>query len=293
MLPAPSHSTVASIAAMSMAGAVVSSIVNVAVVLLLLPQSSVAVKVTVAIPVAPQSSLKEAKSLLQDTSLHASEALAPPLPLSHVSRSAAFPAPSHSAVASTAAMSMDGAVVSSIVNVAVVLLLLPQSSVAVKVTVAIPVAPQSSLKEAKSLLQVTSLHASEALAPPLLASHASRSAALPTPSHSTVASIAAMSKVGAVVSSMVNVAVVLLLLPQSSVAVKVTVASPVAPQSSLKEAKSLLQVTSPQASEALAPPLLLSHASRSAALPAPSHSTERLEASTSMVGAVVSMTVMV
>ena len=36
---------------------------------------------------------------------------------------------------------MDGAVVSSMVNVAVVSLLLPQSSVAVKVTVTAPVAP--------------------------------------------------------------------------------------------------------------------------------------------------------
>ena len=95
---------------------------------------------------------------------------------------------------------MAGAVVSSIVNVAVVLLLLPQSSVAVKVTVAMPVAPQSSLKAAKSLLQVTSLQASDAIAPPLLASHASRSASLPAPSHSTVASMAAISMAGAVVS---------------------------------------------------------------------------------------------
>ena len=40
---------------------------------------------------------------------------------------------------------IDGAVVSSIVNVAVVVLVLPQASVAVKITVAVPVAPQSSL----------------------------------------------------------------------------------------------------------------------------------------------------
>ena len=213
-------------AAMSMAGAVVSSIVNVAVVLLLLPQSSVAVKVTVAMPVAPQSLLKASKSLLQATSLHASEAMAPPLLASHPSRSAALPAPSHSTVASMAAMSMAGAVVSSIVNVAVVLLLLPQSSVAVKVTVAMPVAPQSSLKAAKSLLQVTSLHASDAMAPPLLASHPSRSAALPAPSHSTVASMAAMSMAGAVVSSIVMVCEQLTevaMLPQASVAVAVNV----------------------------------------------------------------------
>ena len=42
------------------------------------------------------------------------------------------------------------------------------------------------------------------------------------------------SKLGPVVSSMVNVAEVLLLWPHSSTAVKVTVAEPVAPHSSLK-----------------------------------------------------------
>ena len=153
---------------------------------------------------------------------------------------------------------------SSIVNVAVVLLLLPQSSVAVKVTVAAPVAPQSSLNPSKSLLHVTPLHASDAIAPPLLASHASKSAALPAPSHSTVAFIASTSMDGSVLSSMVNVAVVALLLPQASVAVNVTVAAPVAPQSSLNASKSFVHVTSLQPSEAIAPPLLASHASRSA-----------------------------
>ena len=248
---------------------------------------------TVAAPVKPQSSLNASKSFDQVTSLQASEAMAPPLLASHASRSAALPAPSHSTVASIAAMSMVGAVVSSIVIVAVVLLLLPQASVAEKVTVAVPVAPQSSLQPAKSFDQVTSLQASEAAAPPLLASHTSRSAALPAPSHSTVASIAAMSMAGAVVSSIVNVAVVLLLLPQASVAVKVTVAMPEAPQASLKASKSLLQVTPLQASEAAAPPFEASHAFNASLLPAPSHSTVRLEASRSMVGAVVSMTVMV
>ena len=143
-----------------------------------------------------------------------------------------------------------GAVVSSIVNVAMVLVALPQSSVAVKVTVAAPVAPQSALNASKSLLQVTPLQASVAEAPPLLASQASRSATLPAPSHSTVASIASESRVGEVVSSIVNVAVVLVALPQSSVAVKVTVAAPVAPQSALNASKSLLQVTPLQASVA-------------------------------------------
>ena len=52
-------------------------------------------------------------------------------------------------------------------------------------------------------------------------------------------------RTGAVVSSMVNVAVVDVLSPQSSVAVKVTVAAPVAPQRSLRDVKSLLHVTPP------------------------------------------------
>ena len=57
--------------------------------------------------------------------------------------------------------------------------------------------------------------------------------AVGTLSHSTVASAGKLStKVGAVVSSIVNVAVVLVAFPQASVTVKVTVAEPVAPQSS-------------------------------------------------------------
>jgi hypothetical protein len=53
---------------------------------------------------------------------------------------------------------MLGFVVSSIVNVAVVETVSPQSSVAVKVTVAAPVAPQRSLRAVKSLDHVTPLH---------------------------------------------------------------------------------------------------------------------------------------
>ena len=97
-------------------------------------------------------------------------------------------------------MSIDGFVVSSIVNVAVVVLALPQSSVAVKITVAVPVAPQSSLKATKSLLQVTVLQLSVADAPPWLLSHAFNASMLPMPSHSTVESEAIISSVGAVVS---------------------------------------------------------------------------------------------
>src|SRR5690606_17629940 len=62
--------------------------------------------------------------------------------------------------------------------------------------------------------------------------------------------------VGAVVSSIVKVAVAVAKLPHSSVAVKVTVAEPVAPHSSESDVKLLVQVRLvEQLSEAEAPPL--------------------------------------
>ena len=70
----------------------------------------------------------------------------------------------------------------------------------------------------------------------------------------------ATSMLGSVVSSMVKVAVVVLVLPQSSVAVKVTVSAPVAPQRSLNPVELLLQVTLPQLSEAAAPAMLANQA---------------------------------
>jgi hypothetical protein len=98
---------------------------------------------------------------------------------------------------------------------------------------------------------------------------------------------------GAVVSSIVNVADVVVALPQSSVAVNVTIALPVAPQSSLNESKSWLHETVPQRSLAEAPPWASNQAFNASLLPAPSHSTVSSEAATSMLGAVVSMTMMV
>ena len=53
---------------------------------------------------------------------------------------------------------IDGGVVSSIVKVAVVSLKLPQSSVALKVTVAVPVVPHSSEIESPTLLPVSYTH---------------------------------------------------------------------------------------------------------------------------------------
>ena len=169
------------------------------------PQSSVAVNMTIAEPVAPQSSLNALKLLLQVTPLQTSVTVAPPLEVSQASSSEAFPAPSHSTVIAIASASTVGAVVSSIVKIAVVLVALLQSSVAVNTTVTVPVVPQSSPIEAKSLLQVTPLQASVAAAPPLAVSQASRSAPLPSPSHSTVIAIASAFMIGAVVSCTVTI----------------------------------------------------------------------------------------
>ena len=81
---------------------------------------------------------------------------------------------------------MEGGVVSSILNVAEVEEELPQSSAAVKVTVAEPVAPHKSESAEKLLLNVTPLQISLALAPPFEANQAASWAELPAPSHSTV-----------------------------------------------------------------------------------------------------------
>jgi len=70
--------------------------------------------------------------------------------------SAWLPAPSHSMVRSEVATSMLGSVMSSMVKAELVVAVLLQSLVAVKVTVAEPVAPHSSDSAVKSLDQVTS-----------------------------------------------------------------------------------------------------------------------------------------
>ena len=111
---------------------------------------------------------------------------------------------------------------------------LPQASVAVKVTEAVPVEPQSSLNPSKLLVQVTSEHVSLETAPPLEANHAAKASWFPWPSHSTVAFEACVEIVGLVVSTIVKLAVVEDGLPQASVAVKVTDAVPVWPQPSLR-----------------------------------------------------------
>ena len=96
-------------------------------------------------------------------------------------------------------------------------------------------------------------------------------------------------KTGAVVSSIMNVAAVVLVLSQSSVAVKVTVVSEPPVQSSiLGVVKLLLHTTSLQTSEATAPAALFNQANSAALFPLPEHSTVKLEAGVSMTGTVVS-----
>ena len=76
--------------------------------------------------------------------------------------------------------------------------------------------------------------------------------ARPEPSSVTVTSCPRA--MGELLSSTVTVAVVVVALPQSSVAVNVTVAEPVFPQRSERLVKSFVQVVFPQRSAAAAPP---------------------------------------
>ena len=116
---------------MSIDGFVVSSIVNVAVVVLALPQSSVAVKITVVVPHAVVAQGNEvvapSHAATSISSCRAAVAGEPVVQLRHVAHAVAF----NRGVLSHHVD--DGFVVSSIVNVAVVVLALPQSSVAVKI----------------------------------------------------------------------------------------------------------------------------------------------------------------
>jgi hypothetical protein len=70
---------------------------------------------------------------------------APPFEASQAANAVVLPAPSHCTVESFAAVVIVGGKLSMMVNVAVVVVALPHESVAVKVTVAAPVAPQPSL----------------------------------------------------------------------------------------------------------------------------------------------------
>src|SRR6056297_1970541 len=162
-----------------------------------------------------------------------SDAVAPPLLVNQFAMSESWLAVLQLKFRSLAFWVIVGAVLSTIVKVACAVVLLPQSSVAVKVTRDSPVAPQSSLSVVKSLGQVAALHESNATAPPWLFSQLLSSVVLPGPSQNTVKSLGLVVISGDVVSSIVKVAVVVLLLPQSSVAVKVMIEVPVAPHASI------------------------------------------------------------
>ena len=140
-------------------GPVVSSMVNVAVVPLPLPQSSVAVKVTVAYGML-RAIAQGVESLLHVTPLQASDAShhhcwQPCIEISCVAGAVAFNRRIHRfGIHRWVCFVFDGERRGCAAAV-------PQSSVAVN-TVAMPVAPQSSLKASKSC-SITLLHASDAI----------------------------------------------------------------------------------------------------------------------------------
>ncbi len=134
--------------------------------------------------------------------LQRSSAVAPPLLANHSAKALSIFS-LHSISISAASTVIFGGVVSSIVNVAEVVLELPHWSVAVKVTITLPVSPQSSARLPASFVQVISLQLSVAIAPPLLAIQAASASAFPVPSHSTNSSCAAVEISGAVPSMIV------------------------------------------------------------------------------------------
>ena len=99
------------------------------------------------------------------------------------------------------------------VKVSVVSTWLPQSSVIKKFTLAVPVAAQSSVSRVVVFSMVTPPQTSLAVELLTRFNQASISATLPVPSHSTVTEPPFGMKVGGVVSSMVNVADVVLVFP--------------------------------------------------------------------------------
>ena len=88
--------------------------------------------------------------------------------------------------------------VSTIVKVASRVIELPLESVSVKVTVSVPVAPQSSLKPELSLVTVTPVQLSVPVK--VVFSQLSNSVIFPLPSHSTVKSLGGVTHVGSSVS---------------------------------------------------------------------------------------------
>src|SRR5690606_26539019 len=101
----------------------------------------------------------------------------------------------------------------------------------------------------------------------------------------TVIASGAAGATGAVKSCTVKVPEVVAVLPQASVAVKITVIA--VEQSFDKASKSFVHVTSEQESEATAPPFEANQSSTAPSLPEPSHSTAMFCAWVVISGAVV------
>src|SRR5262249_14884218 len=134
----------------------------------------------------------------------------------------ALPAPSHSTCALAGAFTAGG-VVSTTVMVDEPKAVMPQASLPVNFTVAAPVLPHAGVSAWKSLVKVTALL--QASLPVAAPRKALTSPGLPAPSHSTCRAGGGVT-VGAVVSTMVNTALVIAVLPHSSLPVNFTVAAP-------------------------------------------------------------------
>ena len=84
---------------------------------------------------------------VQDTAPQSSEATAPPWLANQALSAAVWSSPSYSTESLEATVVMDGATVSTMVNVALVVDAFSEASFAVKVTVTAPVAPHKSLSD--------------------------------------------------------------------------------------------------------------------------------------------------
>ena len=242
-------------------GAIVSSMVNTAVTVLVLLHSSVTVYSTVRTPVVPQAPIrfKQSKSCVTITSPQTSSAQVSRQEILErfqaVAAASLLAAPLHSCVSSSSDCRHPiklGLVVSSIVRVACIMAVL-QPSLTLQVTSSVPAKPHvgDRLVKSKSLVTITLVQISVAQPSKqeILAAFQSIAAtSFPTgPAHSVVSSMSAESQLirdGASVSSTVNKPVIVVKLLHPSVTVQVTSHWPVPPHAGSKLSKSKSEVTS-------------------------------------------------
>ena len=206
------------------------------------PHSSVNVNVTVSVPVAPHKSLKPVLLLVTA----AVPQVSVPEKLTNQAANAPLGSavPSHSTVISAGGVAHTGSVVSSIVKIASCVIAFPLASVNVKVTVSVPVAPQSS--ESPVLLLVT-IGFGQLSVPVKLVNQFVKSVVFPEPSHCTVISAGAFTHVGSISSTTIICVVQEETFPLISVTVSVTSFSPTSAQ--VKVLGDILIVSIPQLSE--------------------------------------------